>query len=815
MPEVTIYIDGKAINAPVGISVRKAALRAGVYIPGLCSHPDLNPFKPFQWSESVWQGMTDIKHEHDADFPHCDLCMVAAGEDAPQRACTLEVADGLQIRTRGDDLDAARKNALKKILAHHPHACLTCAQQEGCSVTQCSMNVPVEDRCCELLGSCEIGKVANYIGIPPDTPSYSRRSLPEINDEPLFVRNYELCINCLRCVRVCRDVREVDVLGAVNSSLGVRVGTVGGPTLIEALCRFCGACVEVCPTGALRDQPGFSPLVDDNAPCVAACPLEIDIPGYIDLIAQDRNVEALELIRRDAILPGVLGYACFHPCEDSCRRGSLDEPVAICALKRYISDSAGDTSLKSDKAPPSGKKVAVIGGGPAGLAAAAELLKRGHGATIFEKDERLGGMLCQSLPGFRLPEAVLERDLAHLAELGLNAEFDTAFGTDFDAQKLKADGFDAVIIAIGLPSALKLNVQGEDMPGVEMGLDFLRRARRREIEAITSPVVVIGGGSVAVDSAMTALRLGAGKVTMVCLESTEEMPAHAEELQAAVEEGINVHNRWGVAEIKGDNNRANEVVLKRCTRVFDSQHRFSPQYDPEITTTLPFGQLIVAIGQRVPDELKKQLNLQVQDAYIVGDCSTGPSSIVAAMADGRRAARAIDKQFGGPGVVTVGVMEVRKNLERDPMFHTRLRTVPERVDPEVRKRSFELYDCTFTSDDAGNESARCLKCHLRATLTAPPLPPDQWCRISLDIRGEIPACEGVLIFADDAKQVVKILGSANLQAAFDDLLDEDNNVAFVRWEPDPMFTKRESELLQAHLREHGELPGADDLDDLF
>ncbi|MFH0765055.1 MAG: 2Fe-2S iron-sulfur cluster-binding protein [Calditrichota bacterium] len=349
--QVSFQLDGKEITVSAGISVRKAALRSGVYVPGLCSHPELNPFKPFAWSEEVWQGENRFTPVTEAEFPHCNLCQVEINGELT-RACTAPVSDGLTVTTTSPRINQVRREALKNILAHHPHACLSCAQAEGCSLTQCSMNVPENERCCELLGRCELGKVADYIGIPPDTPRYQPRRRNSIADEPLFIRDYELCINCLRCVRVCRDVRGVDVLGAVSHQDEIYVGTKKGPHLVDALCRFCGACVEVCPTGALRDKKDTIHLVDGQAPCAAACPLGIDAPGYIELTARGLDREALELIRERAVLPGVLGYACFHPCEDKCRRAALDQPASICALKRYAAEAGRDHSSPPFHSPP-------------------------------------------------------------------------------------------------------------------------------------------------------------------------------------------------------------------------------------------------------------------------------------------------------------------------------------------------------------------------------------------------------------------------------------------------------------------------------
>ncbi|MCF7811524.1 FAD-dependent oxidoreductase [bacterium] len=842
MNVVKITIDNKELTVPDFLSVRKAALKNGIYVPGLCSHPELNPFKPFNWSEQVWQGSVKFEHEGnppliaggdersnppplggggiegggaESDFPHCDLCLVSVDGGEPQRACTTKVAEGMQVRTTGDDLTKARRNSLRKILANHPHACLTCAQREGCSRTACSMNVAIEERCCELLGRCEIGKVAEFIGIPSDTPAYRSSGIKPVIDEPLFVRDYEICINCMRCVRVCRDIRGVDVLGAVMSDGKVHVGVVNGSTLNEADCRYCTACVEICPTGALRDKKGLEPLVDGKAPCVAACPLHINIPGYLDLVYQRKPSEALKLIRQQAVLPGVLGYACFHPCEDVCRRGEVNETVSICAVKRYASDIAGDEKEEITKLPDTGKKVAVIGGGPAGLAAAAELLHWGHSVTIFDKDEKLGGMLRQTIPKYRLPDSVIDRDLKYLFDLGLETRLGVAFGSELTADNLIAEGFDAIIIAAGLSEAMSLNITGEQQDGVTPALNFLRESNTGETRKMTDPVIVIGGGSVAVDTAMTALRSGAKDVTMVCLESEDEMPASKGELKDALEEGVKVMHRWGIAEIQG-NGSVKGALLKCCTRVFNSQGKFSPEYDENDTKEIPAATVLIAVGQKADTDTKQNI-VKSPEVFIAGDIATGPSSIVKAMADGKSAAKYVDKFLGGEGHKqtletlfaadpTIGKIEGFAELER---------LEPERISASERLKSFDIYEFTYGDDAAVEEAKRCLRCQLRATLMKTPLPPDPWHVFDEGVLSEVPAADGVIILADEGKKTVKIAGASDIRSAVRDLLDDGYFAVLCRWELDPMYTKRESELLQAHLQAFGELPGTDDMDDLF
>jgi formate dehydrogenase beta subunit len=252
---LTIYIDKKPLKCKEGDTILEAADSVGIYIPRLCHHPDLPYAGETFYSKLIFQGNSAINSEKidikAGDDAYCNLCLVNINDnEEPVRSCTTIVEDGMIVHTNKPNLISHRKQALSKILAHHPHACLTCAQKEGCSRTQCSANVPIDERCCVLLGSCELEKVSDYIGIPAETPKYVPRNLPVMADDPLFNRDFNLCISCLRCVRICRDVRRVDALGAAWNDNQLCVGTVKGAGLKEADCRFCGACVEACPTGA-------------------------------------------------------------------------------------------------------------------------------------------------------------------------------------------------------------------------------------------------------------------------------------------------------------------------------------------------------------------------------------------------------------------------------------------------------------------------------------------------------------------------------------------------------------------------------------
>jgi len=822
MNKIEIIIDGAIRSVEQDQSLRRALLSTGAYIPGICDHPDLNSFKPFNWSERVWQGTkmveTDqVHHDNettDQAYRHCDLCLVSINGGKPQRSCDTTVAEGMSIETSTPEVISSRRSSLKRILSRHPHACLTCPQRHGCDRIQCSMNVPVQERCCELLGRCEIGKVTDWIGIPNDTPAYHHEGRPQIKDEPLFLRDYELCIGCTRCVRVCRDVRGVDILGAVLSNDFPVVGTTGGPTLEESLCRFCGACVEVCPTGALRDHSDTKPLVQSMAPCSARCPLNIDVPGYMDLIAEGDNLAALELIRERAVLPGVLGYACFHPCEANCRRDALDGAASICALKRYVSDVAGDEPPRILKKESTGKRVVVIGGGPAGLATSADLLRAGHQVVVLDSANDLGGMLRQTLPDFRLPDGVIDRDLKYLFDLGLETNLGRTFGDSVTLTDLRAEGFQAIVVAVGLGESIRLNVPGEDLTQVSNSLYFLQQASRGIGENLGGRVVVIGGGAVAIDAAMTARRLGSTEVRIICLESEAEMPAHPDEIRFAREEGIEILNGWGVVRFDASSGGGVKVLLKKCLTVFNEQGRFNPVYNTGIELKIDTEWVVVAIGQRKGIDLKELESSP--DVFLAGDIRQGATSIVEAMADGRKVAVEVDKYLGGNGQFDSPQRNSNKSfIGKDESFHLRKRTQPVFVDPVIRVQSMSPFIPTMTPEEALSEARRCLRCHLRARITPSVLPPDPWQRYEADLLSTIPHAEGVMILADDQKKTIRIVGSPDLNQAFQAFLNEDLTAEYCHWEIDPMFTKRESELIQAHLQAFGEMPGSGDLDDLF
>jgi NADPH-dependent glutamate synthase beta subunit-like oxidoreductase len=364
------------------------------------------------------------------------------------------------------------------------------------------------------------------------------------------------------------------------------------PTLEESGCRFCGACVEVCPTGALRDK---IPWPDTAVtPCRQACPIGIDIPAYVRLIAEGHMEKALMVIRQKVPFAAVLGRVCNHPCESACRRAQLNEPVAICSLKRSAADTVGWTAEQS-RHQPSGRRVAVVGAGPSGLTAAFFLARKGHAVTVFEALPEPGGMLRYGLAEYRMPTAILAAEIDDILRTGVELRTNSPA----TLPELQQQGFDAIYLAAGASASKKIPVKGADLPGVLWGLDFLRAARSGAKVDLPAPVVVVGGGNVAMDVARTALRLSGGPVQMACLESRKEMPAFPHDIEQALLEGITIHPSWGPQEIIG-NGSVQAIEFVRCTSVFDEQKRFSPRFDPSQSKRLDASSVILAIGQ-TPD----------------------------------------------------------------------------------------------------------------------------------------------------------------------------------------------------------------------
>ncbi|MFH1749204.1 MAG: FAD-dependent oxidoreductase [Planctomycetota bacterium] len=826
---VNFTIDGESYEADAGATILAAAVSNEIYIPALCSHPDLPPFKDLPRAARVYRGdQCYVDEPTPSPEEGCGLCVVeVAGCAEPVRACQTPVESGMSIRSASEQLKQIRRKNLMRILERHPHACLTCAQREGCSLEDCSSNVPKEERCCSKFHDCELRRVAEYIGVKEETPRYRPAGVPVLDDEPLFARDFNLCIDCARCVRICNQVRGVDALGIVHNGGRLIVGSVA-PTLLESACKFCGACVEVCPTGCLTDkQAQTGDRQRRLVPCVHACPAGADVPGYIRRIARGDFEGAAALVWEQLPLPNVLGHVCFHDCEIDCRRSQVDEPLAICALKRFALEASADATLsRPAMLPDSGKQVAVGGGGPAGLAAAYFLRLKGHAVTIFEADDSAGGMAALSIPDYRLPREVLDKDLAVIQGLGVEIRTGCSLAGGPAMAELLDQGYDAVLIAVGLPESRRITIAGADLVGVYWGLEFLRDAKRGQRYDLGKNIVVVGGGNVAIDVAMTALRLAqkhnkesAPNVRLFCLESRPDMPAHTHEIAEAEAEGICIDCGWGPANILGEHGKVSSVEFRCCTSVFDTQQNFAPQFDEQQRMTVAADTVILAIGQAPPDGVLPK----GEEFFLAGDIAgvtTGGGSVVHAVASGRAAAERIDEYLGGNGDVSLRLGDNTPPspwLGREEGFAPRPRVPFPCVPPAQRCADFRLIEQSYTADQAVTEAKRCLQCDLRIMIAQTTLPPERWLAFNSSNVDQAPHAEGVLVLAGADKKPTVIKGAADIRAELLERLTPESDVHFFLWEEDRMYTKRESELIQQHLKQYGEMPGGgdDELDDLF
>ncbi|MBI5323816.1 MAG: FAD-dependent oxidoreductase [Ignavibacteriae bacterium] len=847
---INLSINNIEINVPEGTTILDAASSVGIYIPVLCSHPDLGHFNTVELSQFIYQGENKIFNDEGATIDSirgCGICLVfdeVQSEMLP--SCKIPVRQGMKIITENDAIITRRRENLSKILATHPHSCLTCAQREGCipMTDVCPGNVIFNERCCALLNNCEIGKVSDYVGIAPETQRYQFGNLPRIKEDPLFNRDYNLCIGCGRCVRVCQQVKGVYALGAVINDGKLVVGTVDGPLLDNAACRFCGSCVEVCPTGAIMDKA--SPRLKDYkdfVPCKASCPGEVDIPQYVRLVREGKSQDAADIISASLPFPSVLGKVCFHPCETACKKNELNSipntrqnAMSIRMLKDFaMSNSVLKPSKKLKE--NTGKNVAVIGAGPAGLSAAHFLSLKGHSVTIYEKESEIGGMLRYGIPRYRLSEDVLSKDTNWILSSGINVKTNTVFGKDITLDKLLGNGTDAVFISIGLSKSKNLPIQISDDTNVLYGVEFLNSLAKNKFNADYfegKSIIVIGGGNVATDAARCSIRLNAKDVKIVCLEQFDELPAYSDEIKEAQEEGVKILNGWGISEI-GKFGGQNLVLLKKCTSVFNDKREFSPYYDESVTEKLIADSVIICIGQEAYtngyEDLSNLLNwglikvnpdsleTSIKGVFAGGDIAYGPKSVIEAVGAGRKAARSIDLYLGGDGIIETeeGLnKEYNMFIGRKEGFNNLQRTDAKLDDAESRKLGFEPYERTYTSVKALIESTRCLQCDLRLHLRHNPLPPEKYFLFNKDIIEGLPDEEGVIQILNSEKEVDIIKGTDSIKKTMLEWLNDNKNYSYFIYELDPMFTKRESELLQQYLQKHGKMPDAgDELDDLF
>lgn len=694
---VSITIDGTTLSVPEGKNVLECALDNDIYIPHLCHHKDLTP------------------------LGSCRMCIVEVdGEENPVPSCTLKAKEGLVVHTNTEKVQDLRRLALELLLTGHPEDCSTCPEY----------------------GHCELQMLIQYIG--PKTGRLKMRNKGfEVNTKnPLIEQDMNRCILCGRCVRACHKLRGV---GAIDyqkrEDLEVYTGTVKNTLLKDADCRFCQACVEVCPTGTLRDKLMLAHPEQRKeevvVPCRTACPAHTDIPRYIRYIKEGKYDEAAAVIREKLSFPKTLGYICTHACELECKRNCLNEAMSIRNLKRYAAehDTGSFWKGKGKQLPDTGKKVCVVGAGPAGLTAAYYLRKQGHDVTVKEALPTAGGMLSYGIPSYRLPRELVQGEIQVFTDQGVKIETNSPVEKPVELLK----DYDAVLVAIGNHQGVRLPMKGSDLPGVLLNIDFLQKASMGQETGLGKKVIVLGGGNVAFDCARTAKRLGAEEIHVACLEARDKMTSDEEEITQAQEEGIQVHPAQTFEAITGEDHVTGVDFMNVESFSFDENRRAIIKKEEGSEHHIDADTVIFATGQRCtlsPDagletgransvavkDLTEDKSTSVEGVFVAGDCIYGTKSVVMAIESGREAASQIDRYLGGDGDISEVLAPVETPSQwigKEPGFADRKREEPD-VDPaEKRQDNFNLFDHGLCDEAACREAGRCLQCDLRLGISKP------------------------------------------------------------------------------------------------
>lgn len=589
--------------------------------------------------------------------------------------------------------------------------------------------------------------------------------IPNIDGEHKI---FAIC-NCN--INVCYGLRSSQMFNTPNLSRSAYIARVD-----KEKCVACGRCVEKCPAGAvklgqklckedgtevkypMRSLPSLEKWGKDKwdydyrntnrincydtgtSPCKTACPAHIAVQGYLKLAAQGKYTEALELIKRENPFPAVCGRVCNRRCEDACTRGTVDEAVAIDEVKRFIAQRDLDTETRfiPEKIVPKvygefDEKIAIIGGGPAGLSCAYYLAVTGYHPVVFEKESRVGGMMMNGIPNFRLEKDVVQAEIDILKELGVEFRCGIEVGTDVTISELKEQGFKAFYVAIGLQSGGKLGIPGDDAEGVQAGIDFIRKVNLNGTGTLKGKVVVIGGGNIGCDVARAAVRCGADSVDMYCLESYDEMPCGPEDRGETERDGVTIHAGWGQTEIVEENGKCKAIKFVKCLSVRNEEGRFDPKFDESQEITADADVVLYCIGQKIQwkDMLKgTKAEFNRNGTVIVdpvtyetaedgvfagGDAVTGQKFVIDAIAAGKEGAISIHRYVRPHTTLTIGrdrrqFIELNKKdikIDQDTFDNT------PRQRPgynEALRKTFSDDRTGFTEEQIKKETARCLGC---------------------------------------------------------------------------------------------------------
>lgn len=686
---VTIQIDGKTLRVEQGTNVLEAALTNGIYIPHLCHHPDL------------------------PELGSCRLCIVEVdGKKGVTPSCKLKAEEGMVITTRSEKIDHQRKVAMELLLAAHPEDCSTCPKY----------------------GRCELQTLIQYMGVSAARMHTRVKGFAQVDANPLLIHDMNRCVLCGRCVRACNDLRGVGALQYDKEGMETKVGTLHAKLLKDADCRFCGACAEVCPTGTIRDKMNFTPAEkkDTLIPCQANCPAHTDIPRYIRLVKEGRYAEATAVIHEKLPFPECLGRVCVHSCELACRRDEVNAAVSIRNIKRYAAEHTDNALWQENQKmlPATGKKVCVVGGGPAGMTAAMYLAKQGHEVTIKEAYPKLGGQMQYGIPSYRLPREVVDKEAAYVTNVGVKVE--TNCRVEKPLELLKE--YDAVLMAVGTHGGVRLPMKGSDLQGVTINTEFLKDCSMGLPTGIGKKIMILGGGNVAFDCARSAVRLGAEEVHLACLEKREVMTADDEEIEQATAEGVKVYPGRTFESINGSEHVESVTFSKVKNFYFDENRRAVIEKEENSEHTIEVDTVIFATGQRTDLSMDSGLergrgNCIVADSglktsaegiFACGDAIYGTKSVIQAIASGREAASNIDKYLGGDGDISEVLCEKEtpcQYIGKVEGFAYKERAEEVFLSAEEVKNSFTPISKGICDSRICAEAGRCLQCDLRFGIT--------------------------------------------------------------------------------------------------